>query len=119
MPHVGEGTIVPLSNLTLGNGKTCFFILILNKGGERGRAKVVSGRVPGQNLLPGIYLESLGGPWHGLASLEVPTPNAMSSVHTSKNPASPSHSNWWSFPEHRYPWSQDLGYILMLQYDQS
>lgn len=56
---MGEGAIVPLSNSTLGNGKICFFILILNEGGERGRATVVSGRVPGQNLLPGIYLESL------------------------------------------------------------
>lgn len=85
------------------------FILILNEGGERGRAKVVSGRVPGQNLLSGIYLESLGGPWHGLASLEVPTPNAMSSVHTSKNPASPSHSNWWSFRSAQVPLESGFG----------
>lgn len=49
MSHVGEGAIVPLSNSTLGKGKTCFFILMLNEGGERGRAKVVSGRVPGQS----------------------------------------------------------------------
>lgn len=98
MSHVGEDAIVPLSNSTLGKGKTCFFILILNEGGERDLAKVVSGKVPGQSLLPGIYLESLHGPWHGIASLEVPTPNMMSSVHTSKNQASPSHSNWCSSP---------------------
>lgn len=111
MSRVGESAIGPLSNSTLGKGKTCFFILILNEGGERGRAKVVSGRVPGQSLLPGIYLESLHGPWHGLAFLEVPTPNMMSSVHTSKNRLLPHTAIGGDPPQHRCSCSQDLGYI--------